>query len=67
MSMRTGKHEMGIMASLDVRAESCFDIGIISIFRDLLKFVNGNQARLVGMVQVMEDFIQCGDWIGDGT
>ena len=57
MPLASGKDEMGIVAMLHVSAQDSFHI-VFRIICDLLEFVDGYDAGLVRLFQIMEYFIQ---------
>lgn len=62
MAMRAREDEVGIGASLDIGTEQCL-YAIVGIVGDLLKLVDGNKTRLVGLVEISEYLIKRNFWI----
>ena len=58
MAATAAKDEGGIRASLDVSAQRGLNIFAIRIGVDLLEFVNGDNARSVGIVEITKNFIK---------
>ena len=60
VALRTSEDEIRIMAMLDVCAQDGFHIAF-SIGTYCLKLIDGDNARFVGCLQIMEDFFEgCG-------
>ena len=59
MALGTGKDEGGVLAALDMSAQSCLHIASVGVLGNLLKLVDGDQTRLVGMFEIGEYLIEC--------
>ena len=62
MTLGTREDERGIEASLHVCAERGLHVVVVGVACDLLELIYSHETWLVGMVQVIEDFVQrrCG-------
>src|SRR5690554_5171051 len=58
-TLATGKNETGIVALLYSGTKECLHV-LRAIVANLLKFIDGHDTRFLGLVKVLEDFIQRG-------
>ena len=64
MPLASRKDKHGLFTFLYFRAQQGLDV-FFAVFHDLLKFVDGDDARFIGSFQIGENLIKRGLWLFD--